>query len=68
MRTVALDDNDEKIVEQLAGRFGVSEYNIIHESLMFYYRYSKMNTSDRFKVMNLFSVNEAVESVKTLIR
>ena len=68
MRTVALDEEDQKIVEQLADYFGVSEYDIIHESLLIYYRFSKMSLPDRFKVTKLLAINEDVESVRTLIR
>ena len=52
MRTVIFNEEDQKIVEQLAGNFGVSEYDIIHESVMLYYKIIKMKYSDRCKVMN----------------
>lgn len=59
MRTVALDEEDQKIVEQLSGKFDVSEYDIVHESVMLYYKVIKMKYSDRCKVMNLLTIGDA---------
>lgn len=62
MRTVILDEEDQKIVEQLAGKFGVSEYDIIHESVMLYYKIVKMKYSDRCKVLNLLTMCDAIDA------
>ena len=43
MKTAILNEEDQKIVEELAGKFGVSEYDVIHESLMLYYKIVKID-------------------------
>lgn len=61
MKTAILNEEDQKIVEELAGKFGVSEYDIIHESIMLYYKIVKMRYSDRCKVMNLLTIGDAAD-------
>lgn len=61
MKTAILNEEDQKIVEELAVKFGVGEYDIIHESIMLYYKIVKIKYSDRCKVMNLLTIGDAAD-------